>query len=151
MTLIFLATLALARPPVDVVTTKVGEGITLRLKGDRTSLYFTDSTDSFLCSTWPKGMLAAWPGFIDKVVSEAAAHPNADFGNALSGYNSYAVSRCPGMCDLGAVTHDGTIFITLTHTDGCYGQAGCLYSRVTLFPSSEELQQFRSILVDLTK
>ncbi len=146
----FLVTFALARPPVDVVTTTVGQGITLTSKGGRMSLYFADSRDSFLCSTWPKGMLAAWPGFIDKVLAEAAAHPNADFGNALTGYNSYAVSRSPGMCDLGADTHTGAVFITLTHTDGCYGQAGCLYSNVTLHPSSEELQQFHNILIDLT-
>lgn len=149
--IILLASLALARPPQDVTTTKVAEGITLTSTGGRTSLYFVDSRDSFICSTWPKGMLTAWPGFIDKVIAESSTHPNADFGNALSGYNSYAVSRCPGMCDLKATTHDGAVSLTLTHTDGCYGQAGCLYSYVTLHPSSEELQQFRGVLVELTE
>jgi hypothetical protein len=55
------------------------------------------------------------------------------------------------MCDLKATTQDGAVSLTLTHTDGCYGQAGCLYSYVTLSPTSEELQQFRGVLVALTE
>lgn len=150
-----IAFAALAAPPVDVDPQGVpvgtpservtlGKGSLLFTKeGGRVTLYVTDGEGvSFSCTEW--GLKQRWRSyetFFRQVARDAPTHPNADFGSALTGMQSFSGSSAAGYCNVSASTREGTLIVIFQHNRACFGSAGCNSDTASFVVKPDDLLQ----------